>query len=702
MFKISKPQSEFESYVFTDEKIKKLVDSKVYDNFINLKKANKPIPYAIAQDIAEALKTWAIELGATHYSHWFQPLTGKTAGKQVSFLELKDKKIIQTLDAKTLIKGETDASSFPNGGSRMTFEARGYTVWDYTSPCMIKQDLSGNKVLIIPTAFCSYHGTALDEKTPLLRAINAINEYGVKVLHNLGYTDVNNITVNVGCEQEYFVIPKSMYLKRQDLALCGRTLLGAMPIKSQEKHHHYFGAISNTMSNFMASLNKELWKIGITAKTQHNEVAPCQFEIAPIYAPVNIACDQNQILMETLHSVAEQHDLIVLLNEKPFKGINGSGKHTNWSLSTDTGLNLLDSELEDKKLFLLFFTSVIASIDEFAPLVRLSSAYHGNDVRLGGDEAPPAIISIYIGNVLQKALDAIENNEVLTKETLDELDLKVSHLPQSYKDNCDRNRTSPFAFTGNKFEFRMVGSSQPVALPNTVLITIVAHKLKQIAQIFDNSELSTDDTIYKAIKQNIVDHKKIIFNGNGYDHSWHEEAKKRKLEQSKSCYDTYKCLDDKSVIELFDSLNVFNPQEVKLRQEIMYASYVETVLTEAQCLYHMCYNSVIPSLNNHIKQLNSLAFSLGKAGLENTYHNDTLILFTQTVSNIYCLVITLKEDIECVETFTTPQLQAEHIKNNVLPTMHNIRKEYDQVEPLLPLSQAPFVNYNDILYLNGI
>lgn len=449
--------------LFSDAVFKKYVSKKVYAEYLDIKLKGGHINLPLASKLSHAIKLWAVKQGVTHYTHWFQPLTGLTAGKQVSFLELDGHKVIEKFDAKSLIKGETDASSFPNGGERMTFEARGYTVWDYTSPIVIQNKGNGNKVLLIPTAFCSYHGTALDEKTPLLRAIQALNKQGVKLLHTLGYKDVKKLIVNVGGEQEYFLIKKSHYLKRKDLVLTGRTLLGAPPIKSQEKHHHYFGTISNLMNGFMNDVNKELWKMGITAKLQHNEVAPCQYEIVPIYSNVNIACDQNQILMETLQSVAQKYDLVVLLNEKPFKGVNGSGKHTNWSVATDTGINLLDAALEDKTLFLLFLTSVIAAIDEYAPLVRLSASYYGNDLRLGGDEAPPSIISIFVGATIANILKDIENGIAFSHGDNQTLETGVNLLPINFKDNCDRNRTSPFAFTGNKFEFRMVGSSQSLS-----------------------------------------------------------------------------------------------------------------------------------------------------------------------------------------------------------------------------------------------
>ncbi|MBO5884509.1 MAG: glutamine synthetase III, partial [Clostridia bacterium] len=523
--KKTKIEKLFGEYVCSDEVLKKYMPKKSYKNYINIKSKGEALDINTAKFIAKAIKDWSLKMGATHYSHWFMPLTNKTAEKQVSFIEIDaNGKLIEDFSAKSLIKGETDASSFPNGGERVTFEARGYTVWDYTSPVFIKEDSAKNKVVYIPTAFCSYNGTALDDKTPLLRSIENLNTQALRVLKNLGYEDVKKVNFCIGAEQEYFLVRTEDFNKRIDLKMTGRTLLGAKPLMSQEQCSHYFGMIEDNISKFMNEIDTLLWKMGITAKLQHNEVAPSQHEFVPIFNLVNLSCDQNQLIMEVISRVAKKYGLTALFHEKPFEYINGSGKHANWSLSTDTGLNLFDTKLKDKTLFYTFFVAMICAIDRYYKLIRLSTAYRSNDLRLGGDEAPPALISVFASDYVLDLLSDIEKTTT-TKSLKNMLDMGVKSLPKPEKDFCDRNRTSPFAFSGNKFEFRMVGSSQSVAWPSTCICTIFSKILGEIADELDTAITNKKERVIEYLKEKLNTHKRIVFNGNGYDDTWKKEAK---------------------------------------------------------------------------------------------------------------------------------------------------------------------------------
>lgn len=670
------------TYLFNNNAIKKYLTKKDYKSFVELQINGGDMSGELAKKVASAMKDWAIAHGCTHYTHLFLPLTGKTAEKQISFIEIEqDGKVIECFSENSLIKGEADASSLPNGGERMNFEARGYTVWDYTSPAFIYEDLSGNKVLCIPTAYCSFNGDALDEKTPLLRAMHRLDVEATRVLNLIGYKDVRHVNVNVGCEQEYFLIDAKDIEKRKDLKFTGRTLLGANDVLSQEYTHNYYGEISSKVSAFMNDLNYELWRIGVTAKIQHNEVAPSQHELVPIYTTVNIASDQNMMTMKIMKKVAEKHGLCVLFHEKPFDGVNGSGKHNNWSISTDTGINLLDSN-NDSEVFLLFFTSLIASIDEFAPLIQMSASHAGNDRRLGGDEAPPTIISVHIGDDYLKVLEAIAKGEKHTRAQKSLLDIGVDYLPKTFRDVSDRNRTSPFAFTGNKFEFRMVGSSQSVALPNVVLCTILANKLNEIALKLEKAE-DVKQALNQSIIDNFIEHKKIIFNGNGYDSKWHEEAKNRGLKWFDNAVDAIGCLEDDNVREVFTKMNVLRESEIKIRQNAEYSRYFDSIIVEANILLDMLFSQVLPSLGNMM---------VGYCENLNKCYSEALNTILQKAMNLEMLV----------NKYTAMQglikEKAVGVRDEIIPLMEEIRKLYDGVERYFPIDKKPFPNYVDLIY----
>lgn len=687
----------FSKYVLTDDKLKKLMNKKDFNKFLQLKESQKNLDIDLADKIAKAIKKWAISLGATHYTHWFFPLTGKSAEKQVSFLDLdSDGEFINMFSGNSLIKGETDASSFPSGGERMTFEARGYTVWDYSSPVFIKEDLSSNKVLYIPTAFCSYHGVALDEKTPLLRATENLNSEAVKLLHKLGYNDVKNVDCNLGIEQEYFLIDEDLYKQRKDLILTGRTLVGSSPSLSQETYHHYFCQINPKISSFMHELDKELWSEGIMAKIQHNEVAPRQHEIVPVFSSVNIATDQNQLLMEIMNKVASKHGFKVLFHEKPFSKMNGSGKHNNWSLSTDTGINLLDFNKAKEEVFMLFFTSVLSAIDKHYDLLRMSTSCLGNDFRLGGNEAPPSIISVYIGEDMMQVLNDYVKTEKINKKSKTLLDIKTSSVAKLYKDNSDRNRTSPFAYTGNKFEFRMVGSSQSTALSNTVLCTIVADELSRINKLLDKSD--TNKNIKDIIIDNIKNHSRIIFNGNSYDKSWHEEAKQRGLVNITNCVDAYKSLVKEETISLFENNKVMSKTELNVRYETYLKSYTETVITETKALLGMTTKQIIPALNKYENRLLDLVKKLREEKLDYSKHLQIIENTNNCITTLYTLVGQLEEEQENLKKMQDALKSAEFARDEILPLMEKLRKVYDPVENLIPNEFKPFPNYDDLLF----
>ena len=691
----------FSNCVLTDSKLKRLMKRKDYNEYINLKTFNGEMDFALADKIASAIKKWAISMGATHYTHWFFPLTGKYAEKHISFLEYNSKgDFIKKFNGKALIKGETDASSFPSGGERLTFEARGYTVWDYSSPVFIKKDDKDNKVLYIPTAFCTYMGVAVDEKTPLLRATEFLNKQATQLLNTIGYKDVNSVVCHVGCEQEYFLIDKNLFNKRKDLVLTGRTLLGAEAIKSQETSHHYLGQIKPKVSAFMHDLNKELWELGIMAKIQHNEVAPTQHEIVAVYSQANIVADQNSLLMEVMNKVADKHGFKVLFHEKPYKGVNGSGKHNNWSISTNTGINLLDCNKANELVFMLAFTSVIAAIDKHYDLLKMSTSSLGNDLRLGGSEAPPSIISVFVGDDMSEMMsDFVKLNKV-KKKKVSLLDMKTSSVAKAYKDNCDRNRTTPFAYTGNKFEFRMVGSSQSIAFSNTVLATIVADEFKQINERLQKSK-SIDQEVVKVIIDNITNHSRIIFNGNSYDENWAKEAQGRGLIDYKNSVECYKRLLDEGNIKLFEDSGVLSNTEVKVRYDTFMETYISDCLIEAKTLVDTCKKQVLPSIERYIKNFIDTNSKLEKFGVKNKESKnkakdliDSYINLSNKVDELVCFINKIKER-------NTVEEKADYCQKEICKVMLEIRDIYDNIEVVLPDSDKPFPNYDDILFLSN-
>lgn len=594
----------FGSMVFNDAIMRDKLPKDIYKSLKKTIEDGKDLDITVANVVAIAMKDWAIEKGATHYTHWFQPMTGITAEKHDSFISPQnDGRIIMEFSGKELIKGEPDASSFPSGGLRATFEARGYTAWDPTSYAFVKDG-----VLCIPTAFCSYGGEALDKKTPLLRSMEALGEQAVRVLRLFGNTDAKRVITTVGPEQEYFLVDKDLYEQRKDLVYCGRTLFGAMAPKGQEMEDHYFGAIKPRISAFMKELNEELWKLGILAKTEHNEVSPAQHELAPIFSTTNIATDHNQITMEIMKNVAKRHNLVCLLHEKPFKGVNGSGKHNNWSLTTDTGVNLLEpgkSPYENAQ-FLLFLSAVIKAVDEYQDLMRVSVASAENDHRLGANEAPPAIISMFLGDDLEAILEAIESGKPYNGSGIEKMEIGVHVLPSFPKDTTDRNRTSPFAFTGNKFEFRSLGSSQSISGPNIILNTIVAEELKQFADELEGAEDFTEK-LNELIKKTIKEHKRIIFNGDGYSDEWKAEAKKRGLLNLKTTVDALPTFLAPKNVELFTKHKIFTEKEMESRYEILLETYSKVINIEGLTMVDMAKKQILPAVNSYIGNLASTA-----------------------------------------------------------------------------------------------
>lgn len=689
--------NEFANLVLTDEKLKKYLNKKDFNKFMMLKQINGEMDFELADKIAAAIKKWALSMGATHYSHWFFPLTGKYAEKQVSFLDYgSNGEYINKFNGKALIKGETDASSFPSGGERMTFEARGYTVWDYSSPVFIKIDKVGNKVLYIPTAFCTYTGHAVDEKTPLLRAIEYMNKTATKLLNNLGYEDVTNVVCNVGCEQEYFLIDKDIFEKRTDLKFTGRTLVGSNPIKTQKTAHHYFGQISSRVSAFMHDLDKELWKLGIMAKIQHNEVAPTQHEVVPVFSPVNIATDQNSLLMEVMNLVAEKHNYKVLFHEKPYNNVNGSGKHINWSLSTNTGLNLLDFNKVEEELFMLMFTSVISAIDKHYDLLRLTTATLSNDLRLGGGEAPPSVVSVFIGEDMLEYLNSYLNANKVNKKSKKLLDIKTSSVAKMYKDNCDRNRTSPFAYTGNKFEFRMVGASQSVAFANTVILTIIANEFESINKKLENGNVK--EVVKNIIVENINNHSRIIFNGNSYDKSWAVEAEKRGIKNYTNSLDVYDVLTNKNNIELFSISKILNKTELKIKYDTYLNDYINKGLIEGKTLINMCNKTIIPSINDYISNMCEIYAKSRELNINNGITDKYINDIVKKCNNISTKSEKLAKKMVEADALVDLKQKAYFVKDNVLKCINEVRCAYDAIEELLPSKFEPFPTYNEILF----
>ncbi|MCR5462444.1 MAG: glutamine synthetase III [bacterium] len=687
-------ESYFGSLVFDDKVMKSRLSSDVYKSLKRTISDGKELDLSVANSVAQAMKDWAIEQGATHYTHWFQPMTGVTAEKHDSFISPDaDGRVIMEFKGKELVKGEPDASSFPSGGLRATCEARGYTAWDPTSYAFIK-----DKCLCIPTAFCSYGGQALDKKTPLLRSMQAINKQALRVLKLFGNENVTSVKTTVGPEQEYFLVDKEMYDKRKDLIYTGRTLFGASAPKGQELEDHYFGVIKPRVQAFMNDLNEELWKLGILAKTEHNEVAPAQHELAPIFATTNIAADHNQITMEIMQKVAKKHGLVCLLHEKPFKGVNGSGKHNNWSISTNTGVNLLepgDTPIENAQ-FLLFLTAVIKAVDEYQDLLRISVASAGNDFRLGANEAPPAIISIFVGDELQAVLDAIETGKPLTSKKDGSLKIGADVLPKLPKDSTDRNRTSPFAFTGNKFEFRALGSSESISCANIMLNTAVAEELKEFADILEKSKNFKED-LHELVKKTIVEHKRIIFNGNGYDDSWVKEATKRGLLNLKSTPEALPYyLHDKNK-QLFISHAVYSEDEILARYEIAQEHYQKIVNIEALTELDMLNKDLLPAISKYTKYLAEAITVKKGLNAEILYENSQLIDITKGLTEAYSLKLELEKVLSNKPTTSVEEISI-YYKDKVLPLMDEIRTIIDGIEAKVDKSFWPYPSYGDLLF----
>ena len=684
----------FGCLVFDDKVMKSRLSSDVYKSLKRTISDGKELDISVANSVAQAMKDWAIELGATHYTHWFQPMTGVTAEKHDSFISPdNDGRVIMEFKGKELVKGEPDASSFPSGGLRATCEARGYTAWDPTSYAFIK-----DKVLCIPTAFCSYGGQALDKKTPLLRSMQAINKQALRVLKLFGNENVTSVKTTVGPEQEYFLVDKEMYDKRKDLIYTGRTLFGASAPKGQELEDHYFGVIKPRVQAFMNDLNEELWKLGILAKTEHNEVAPAQHELAPIFATTNIAADHNQLTMEIMQKVAKKHGLVCLLHEKPFKGVNGSGKHNNWSISTNTGVNLLepgDTPIENAQ-FLLFLTAVIKAVDEYQDLLRISVASAGNDFRLGANEAPPAIISIFVGDELQAVLDAIETDKPLASKTSGSLKIGADVLPKLPKDSTDRNRTSPFAFTGNKFEFRALGSNESISCANIMLNTAVAEELKQFADILEKSKNFKED-LHELIKKTIIDHKRIIFNGNGYDESWVKEAEKRGLLNLKSTPEALPYYLHEKNTKLFISHDVYTMDEIHARYEIAQEHYQKIVNIEALTALDMINKDLLPAISKYTKSLADTITVKQGLDAEILYEKSQLIDVTNGLTKAYTLKLELEKVLEDKPTTSVEEISL-YYKEKVLPLMKEIRTIIDGIEVKVDKSYWPYPSYGDLLF----
>ncbi|MDE6425746.1 MAG: glutamine synthetase III [Ruminococcus sp.] len=687
-------QDYFGSMVFDERVMKGVLSEKVYKSLKRTIDRGVPLDITVANAVASAMKDWAVSKGATHYTHWFQPETGVTAEKHDSFINpAPDGRIIMEFSGKELVKGEPDASSFPSGGLRATFEARGYTAWDPTSYAFIKDG-----TLYIPTAFCSYTGEALDKKVPLLRSMDALNVQALRILKLFGNTDVRCVKTSVGPEQEYFLIPEELYKQRKDLIMTGRTLFGAMPPKGQEMEDHYFGSIKPRVAEYMADLDKELWKLGILAKTKHNEVAPAQHELAPIYRTTNIAADNNQLTMEVMQKVAQKHGLVCLLHEKPFDGVNGSGKHNNWSISTDTGVNLLTPGKNpyENAQFLLFLSAVIKAVDDYQDLLRLSVATAGNDHRLGANEAPPAIISIFLGDELSGVLDAIENDTPYDSGAKQKMQLGVGVLPEFSKDTTDRNRTSPFAFTGNKFEFRMLGSSNSISCANIHLNAAVAEVLKQFADTLEKAE-DFNTALHELVRETIKNHKRIIFNGNGYDDSWVAEAEKRGLLNLKTTADAMPKLLDKKNIEMLTSHGIFTESELHSRCDIMLENYTKTVNIEAITMIDMTRKQILPALSKFTGDLSANLKAKDGFGVSK-YEKCIVSTVCGLMDDICEAVQGLEKAISSLKDIEKAIEASAYVRDEILPAMDKLRVPVDEAEKLTAEEYWPFPTYDKLLF----
>ena len=689
------------SLVFNDKIMREKLPKDMYKALKKTIENGTHLELDVANSVAVAMKEWALEHGATHYTHWFQPMTNFTAEKHDSFISpTVDGQVIMDFSGKELVKGEPDASSFPSGGLRATFEARGYTAWDPTSPAFIK-----DRTLYIPTAFCSYSGEALDKKTPLLRSMDTLNKEAVKILRLLGNTEVKHINTTVGPEQEYFLVDKDLYNKRKDLIFCGRTLVGAPAPKGQEMEDHYFGTLKPRVAAYMHDLDEELWKLGIPAKTKHNEVAPAQHELAPVFDTTNVAVDHNQLTMEIMKKVAAKHNMVCLLHEKPFEGINGSGKHNNWSMSTDTGVNLLDpgKTPAENTQFLVFLVAVIKAVDDYADLLRISVASAGNDHRLGANEAPPAVVSIFLGDELTEVLKAIENDEFFTGHGAVQMDIGAKVLPHFVKDNTDRNRTSPFAFTGNKFEFRMLGSSSSVANPNIILNTAVAEVLHQFyEELKDVPAENMDTAVHDLLKKTVIDHKRVIFNGNGYTDEWIEEAEKRGLYNLVSTPDALPHLIDEKNAKLLTSHHIFTDAELHSRYEIKLENYVKTLHIEAGTLAEIIQKDLLPSITTYMEKIAQTA-ALKKSVVPDISVSAEASLLTQLTELSETMtkdLETLKKDTAMAEYESGKDLlkSAKLYQSVVLSDMEKVRASADAAEVLIPDSILPYPTYGKLLF----
>lgn len=687
----------FGSLVFNESVMKEKLPKDVYKALQNTIKDGKPIDLNVANVVANAMKDWAIEHGATHFTHWFQPMTGITAEKHDSFISpTDDGKVIMEFSGKELVKGEPDGSSFPSGGLRSTFEARGYTVWDPTSYAYVR-----NGTLCIPTAFCSYGGQVLDKKTPLLKSMEAINKSAVRLLHLLGETDIKRVTTTVGPEQEYFLIDKELYNKRIDLKFTGRTLFGAKPPKGQELDDHYFGAIKPRVVEYMKDLDEELWKLGVLAKTKHNEVAPAQHELAPIFTTTNVATDHNQLTMDVMKKVACKHGLMCLLHEKPFAGVNGSGKHNNWSISTDTGKNILNPGKDplNNKVFLTFLVAIIKAVHENQDLLRISVADAGNDHRLGGNEAPPAILSMFIGTDLEKVLQCIEEDLPYNEETLNSLAIDVDVLPSFKKDTTDRNRTSPFAFTGNKFEFRMLGSTTNIACPNTILNTIVAESLDYVSDYLEGKD-DIDKALKEILKKILKEHKAIVFNGNNYAPEWVAEAESRGLLNLKSSADALPHYTDEKNIKLFEKHGVYTRLELESRKEILLEKYSQTINIEALTMLEMIKKDIIPAVCNYSKDLTESA--LAKKNLSSDIDTSLETGLVSKISSLSGCLSKKTSDLEKAlldaKNYDDSEKLAKYYHDTILSQMNEVRAISDELETLVGKDYWPFPTYTDLLF----
>ena len=691
----------FASKVFTVAKMRERLPKKVFQEVTRVMEHGGELSMAAADVVAKAMKDWAVENGATHYTHWFQPLTGITAEKHDSFITHPDSegRMLMEFSGKELIKGEPDASSFPSGGLRATFEARGYTAWDITSPAFLKESGCGT-ILCIPTAFCSYTGEALDKKTPLLRSMEALSEQALRIVRLFGNTEANKVTASVGPEQEYFLVDKDLYMQRKDLMFAGRTLFGAPAPKGQEMEDHYFGVIKERVGEYMKDLNLELWKLGVTAKTQHNEVAPAQHELAPIYETANIAVDHNQLVMEAMKRVAYKHDLRCLLHEKPYAGVNGSGKHDNWSITTDNGVNLLDpGDTPNKNIqFLLVLACILKAVDVHADLLRQSASDVGNDHRLGANEAPPAIISVFLGEQLEDVVkQLIETGDAAKVKEGGKLLTGVSTLPDLQKDATDRNRTSPFAFTGNKFEFRMVGSADSIASPNTTLNAIVAEAFCEAADILEKAD-DFDMAVHDLIKEYLTEHQRIIFNGNGYSDEWVAEAERRGLPNIKSMIEAAPTLTTDKAVKLFEKFHIFTKVELESREEIIYETYAKTINIEALTMIDMAGKDIIPAVSAYTGDLANTVLAVKEAGATASTQVELLKKVDGLLTEAQAALETLQAETVKASAIEDVKAQAFYYKDTVKAAMDALRAPVDKLEMVVDSDIWPMPTYGELMF----